>query len=138
MIVWGGYNNGVQLNTGGRYCAQGATSVDGLGGFDNQGNEVTFRFRASQAEDGSRLGLFDFCDPVAGVCITNAGIWWLSIRGNTAEFNGPGRLEDETRVRFRVRITNNGWPGTLDTISISLDNGYSASGTLTSGNIRIY
>ena len=48
-----------------------------------------------------------------------------------------GRLEDETKVRFTVSVTDNGSP-ILDMISISLDNGYSASGTLTSGDIRIY
>jgi hypothetical protein len=39
---------------------------------------------------------------------------------------------------FSVNVTDNGEPGTLDTISISLSNGYSASGTLTSGDIRIH
>ena len=34
-----------------------ATHVDGLGAFDNQGNEVTFRFRATQAEDADLVFL---------------------------------------------------------------------------------
>ena len=35
-----------------------ATHVDGRGTFDNQGNEVTFKFRATQADDGSRSRAF--------------------------------------------------------------------------------
>ena len=40
-----------------------------------------------------------------------------------------------TPVRFQVSVTDDS--GASDTISISLDNGYSASGTVTSGDIRI-
>jgi hypothetical protein len=114
-----------------------ATHVDGRGAVDNQGNEVTFRFRAAQADDGSKLGPFEFCDPAAGVCITQVRIWSLSITGNTAYFSGQGHLEDETKVRFTVSVTDNGSPGISDTISISFNNGYSASGTLTRGEIQI-
>ena len=45
---------------------QPAAHADGSGAFDNQGNEVTFRFRATEADDGSKLGHFEFCDPAAG------------------------------------------------------------------------
>ena len=114
-----------------------ATNVDGRGAIDNQGNEVTFNFRASQADDSSTLGSFSFCDPAAGVCTAKARIQSLSITGNTASFSGQGHLEDGTRVTFSVSVTDNGEPGTSDTISISLSNGYSVSGTLTSGDIRI-
>jgi hypothetical protein len=115
-----------------------ATHVDGRGAFDNQGNEVMFSFRAAQADDGSRLGQFTFCDPAAGMCITKGIIRSLSIPSNTADFSGSARMEDGTRVRFSVNVTDNGQPGTSDTISISLANGYSATGTLTGGDIRIY
>ena len=114
------------------------THVDGGGTFESQGNEVTFRFHATQADDGSRLGPFTFCDPAAGVCITKGIIRSLSIPSNTADFSGSARLEDETKVRFTVSVTDNGSPGRSDTISISLSNGYSVTGTLTSGDIRIY
>ena len=115
-----------------------ATTVQGLGTFENQGNEVTFGFRATQADDSSKLGRFEFCDPAAGVCITKGIIQSLSIPSNTADFSGSARLEDGSRVMFSVSVTDNGQPGSSDTISISLSNGYSASGTLTRGDIRIY
>jgi Galactose oxidase, central domain/Kelch motif len=115
-----------------------ATKVDGRGTFDNQENEVTFNFHANQPEDGSTLGYYSFCDPAAGVCITKGKTESLSITGINAEFSGKARLEDGTRVTFDVSVTDNGEPGILDTISITLSNGYSAGGTLTSGDIRIY
>jgi hypothetical protein len=65
--------------------------------------------------------------------MTDAGIYNLSFSGSTATFSGSGHLEDGTPVRFQVSVTD----GASDTISISLDNGYSASGTVTSGDIRI-
>ncbi len=116
----------------------GGTHVDGRGTVDNQGNAITFRFSAAQADDGGRLGHFAFCDPAAGVCITKGIIRSLSIPSNTADFSGSARLEDGTRVTFTVSVTDNGSPGRSDTISISLSTGYSVTGTLTSGDIRIY
>jgi hypothetical protein len=115
-----------------------ATNVDGRGTFGSRENEVTFNFHAHQPDKGSPLGYYSFCDPAAGVCITTGKIESLAITGINAEFSGIARLEDGTRVRFDVSVTDNGEPGRLDTISITLSNGYSTSGTLTSGDIRIY
>jgi hypothetical protein len=115
-----------------------ATRVDGSGSIENnQGTEVTFRFSAAQADDSSRLGQFTFCDIAAGKCTAKARVQSLSITGNTAGFSGQARLDGGTRVTFSVNVTDNGEPGTSDTISITLSNGYSVSGTLTSGDIRI-
>jgi hypothetical protein len=47
-------------------------------------------------------------------------------------------LDNGAKVSYGVGVTDNGEPGTSDTISISLSNGYSVGGTLTSGDIRIY
>ena len=111
--------------------------VDGRGTVDNLGDEVTFNFRANHAGHSGIFGLFSFCDSTAGVCASKARIRDLSINGNTAEFSGPARLEDGTNVTFTVSVTDNGEPGTSDTISISLSTGYLAGGTLTTGDIRI-
>jgi hypothetical protein len=113
------------------------TTVQGQGAFDSGGNEVTFRLHATQVGNSSDLGQFSFCDSVASVCLTNGRIQSLLITGHTAEFSGSGRVQDVGRVTFNVSVTDNGNPGTSDTISITLSNGYSASGTLTSGDIRI-
>jgi WD40 repeat protein len=112
-------------------------TVDGRGAIDNGGNQVTFNFHATQADDGSTLGSFSFCDPTAHVCITDAKFHSLSVEGNTAYFVGSASAERLGRVIFNVSATDNGEPGTSDSISIMLGNAYSVSGTLISGDIRI-
>ena len=140
LVTGGGRTNSIPIASAELYDPgiAVATKVDGRGTFDNQENEVTFNFHANQADDSSALGSYFFCDPASGVCITTGKIQSLSITGINAQFSGEARLEDGIRVRFDVSVTDNGEPGRLDTISMTLSNGYSASGTLTSGDIRIY
>jgi len=140
LVTGGGRTNSIPIASAELYDPgiAVATKVDGRGTFDNQENEVTFNFHANQADDSSALGSYSFCDPASGVCITTGKIQSLSITGINAQFSGEARLEDGIRVWFDVSVTDNGEPGRLDTISMTLSNGYSASGTLTSGDIRIY
>jgi hypothetical protein len=111
-------------------------NIQGRGAFDNQGNQVTFQFQATQSDD-TYLGNFAFCDAVADVCTKRGRVQSLTITGNSASFSGYVKLSGK-RVTFDARITDNGSGGNFDTISITLSNGYSSSGTLTSGDIRIY
>jgi hypothetical protein len=60
----------------------------------------------------------------------------LSFNGNQAQFTGTAK-GGKRSLSFTVNVTDNGDPGTLDTFSIQISNGYSASGNLTSGNISI-
>ena len=115
-----------------------ATKVNGHGSINRQDDQITFQFRASQSAGSIGVDYFSFCDPVAAVCLTNAGIRNLSINGNVAEFSGRAQLDDGTKVDYTVSATDNGKPGTSDTISIDLSDGYSARGTLITGDIRIY
>jgi len=50
----------------------------------------------------------------------------------TAEINGASGFT------FVVEVADNGEPGRNDTFSISLSNGYQASGTLGGGNIQLH
>ena len=128
---------GPPFNTGGRYCAQTATTnVKGSGFINGQGDQASFSVRASLTGDQVR-GSFSFSDPAAGLTITDATIRRLSITGNSANFNGRADLGGGNRVSFNVSVADNG-PGTSDTLSITVSNGYSAGGTLIDGNIRIY
>jgi len=115
-----------------------ATKVDGNGTINRHGDRVTFQFHASQPNNSTSADYFSFCDPAAGVCLTNAGIRNLSINGDTAEFSGTAQLDDETKVQYSVNVTDNGSPRTRDTISINLSDGYSAGGMLVNGDIRIH
>ena len=109
------------------------THTNGQGLFDRDGNTVEFRFRASE----ETLGQFTLNDAAAGLQLTNGRIETVAVTGNTAEFTGTARLSGgQGRVTFDVTVTDNGSGGTSDTIAVTLSNGYSASGTLTSGEIR--
>jgi hypothetical protein len=105
---------------------------------DNHGNEVTFNFHAIEDNEGNALGSFSFCDPAAGICLTDAKFHSLSVEGNTAYFVGSTPLGEGSEVLFNVSATDNGEPGTSDSISIMLGNAYSAGGTLIKGDNRIY
>jgi hypothetical protein len=63
----------------------------------------------------------------------------VTINGNTATFIGKARFGAKGRhkVTFTVNITANQNPTIGDTFSITLSNGYSASGNLTHGFISI-
>jgi Galactose oxidase, central domain/Kelch motif len=114
-----------------------AATVDGRGAIDVDRDEITFNFHAAQGDDGSTLGSFSFCDPAAGNCLTNAKFYSLSVDGNTAYFVGSARLDEGRKVIFNVSATDNGSPGTADSISVMLYDAYSVAGPLISGDIRI-
>jgi Galactose oxidase, central domain len=134
VLAAGGFNADDFFLPSAELYEPGIGVVEGRGAADNQGNEVTFNFRATQSDESGTLGYFSFCDPAAGVCIAKARIWTLSLAASSADFTGR---DDASRLRFRVSAADNGDPGTSDTISISLSDGYSVSGTLISGDIRI-
>jgi hypothetical protein len=141
VLVAGGFNGKYLWLASAELYEPGvaATKAKGRGTVENQESEVRFGFHATtQSDDYSTLGHFSFCDPAAGVCLTNVRINTFTITGNSAELSGPARLEDGTRVKLDVSVSDNGSPGTSDTISISLSNGYTAAGNLTSGEIKIY
>lgn len=112
-----------------------ATTVDGQGTFDNLGNTVTFKIHATQGVRPS--GSVTFSDPAAGISFTKAKVRTLTFNGNSADLGGTARLGDGTRVTYSVTATDNSSSGSPDTFSITLSNGYSASGSLTSGDIQI-
>jgi Galactose oxidase, central domain/Kelch motif len=114
------------------------TKVKGNGTINRRGNRVSFHLHASLSAESTSTDSFSFCDPAADVCLTNSEVRNLSINGNTAAFNGTAQLDNGTKVQYNVSMTDNGKPGTLDTISINLNDGYSAGGNLLTGDIRIY
>ena len=140
VLVAGGGLHGLPLASAELYDPGivAATRVDGHGTINNLGDRITFHLRATESAETNSADYFSFCDPLASVCLTNAGIRSLSINGNTAACSGTARLDDGTKVSFTVNVTDNGSPGTMDTISITLNDGYFVDGTLTSGDIQIY
>jgi expansin (peptidoglycan-binding protein) len=113
-----------------------ATTVSGRGSINGQGDRASFNVRARQTNDRPG-GSLSFSDPAADVSITKAKIRTLAFTGNRADLSGNTRLSDGTKVTYSLSVTDNGSDGSSDTFTISLSNGYSAGGTLTSGNIQI-
>jgi hypothetical protein len=63
---------------------------------------------------------------------------YVIVNPTTRRIQGTAVLKGGTVVTFTVIVVDNGEPGTSDTFSISLSNGYSASGTLVGGNVQIH
>jgi hypothetical protein len=113
-----------------------ATMASGRGSIAGQGDAATFNFRTNLTGDRPS-GSLTFSDAGAGISISRAKVRTLTFTGNSADFGGNARLGDGTRVTFSVSITDNSSDGGSDSFNISLSNGYSAGGTLTSGDIQI-
>jgi galactose oxidase-like protein len=111
--------------------------VSGRGSIDGQGDEATFEFHAKVSDDGP-TGSLSFSDPAPGISITNSEVRTLIFNGNSAELGGIAHLGKGTRVTYSVTVTDNSSDGSMDTFFITLSNGYSAGGTLITGDIRIH
>ena len=139
--------NGMVLVTGGALAHKAALAtaelydpgivVSGRGSIDGQRDQATFKFNAKQSDDRP-TGSLSFSDPAAGISITKAKLRTLTFNGNSADLGGTARLGDGRRVTYSVTAIDNSSDGSTDTFSITLSNGYSASGTLLTGDIRIH
>jgi hypothetical protein len=61
----------------------------------------------------------------------------VTCSGSSATITGSG-FNGNDPTTFTVEVTDVGEPGTSDTFSIELGNGYSRSGTLTRGNLKVH
>lgn len=85
-------------------------------------------------------GGFSYLDKKSHIRLTTGMIQTVTINGNQGAFTGIGRLggpRSKQMVQFTVTVTANEGAAP-DTFSIVLDNGYAASGNLTSGSITIH
>ena len=82
-------------------------------------------------------GTFSYSDPTTGLSLTSKKLSNFTITGSQVHFTATAKIAKK-KATFTLDATDNGEPGTLDIFSISINNGYSASGTLTSGDIMIH
>jgi hypothetical protein len=83
-------------------------------------------------------GAFGYSDRGSHITFGTGKINTVTINGNQAAFTGTATIgKSKQQVDFTVSVTGNQMSPTADTFSISMSNGYSASGTLTKGSIRI-
>jgi hypothetical protein len=110
--------------------------VEGNGSIAVPGGQAEFSMAIKRTKKGIN-GPFSYRDRVRGFNFTASKFSSFVITGNQARFRGTAKIGKRS-VTFTVDVVDNGNPGTLDTFSIQLSDGYSASGNLTNGNIRIY
>ena len=56
----------------------------------------------------------------------------------TRQIEGVAKINGQGAYTYKVVVVDNGEPGTHDSFSLTLSNGYSASGTLQGGNIQLH
>lgn len=112
------------------------TSVEGSGSVLIGGNPVDFKLSATRNSNNQIVASVYYFDPIGGVRFDNPVVTGMNVVGNQTTLTGSVRVlgAHPEVVTFTIILTDNTSP-TPDTISISLSNGYSGSGSLTSGDI---
>ncbi|HEV2138813.1 MAG TPA: choice-of-anchor P family protein [Nitrososphaerales archaeon] len=102
------------------------------------GGKDTFGFHAGYHQDCKLSGHVEYIDHSNGVRVSTSSVTSYSGTGNTRTFSGQATVNGVS-MTYTIIATDNGEPGAgNDYFSISLSNGYSASGTLSGGNIEIH
>jgi hypothetical protein len=116
------------------------TSVTGTGTINSPfGGSGIFIVNAqvTAGRRGSRVsGNIDDNDPNAGFRMTQMKITGMTFNGDCVHITGTAKI-GRTRVFFTVDACDIAPPGT-DSFAISISNGYSASGNVTSGQITFH
>lgn len=113
------------------------TRVSGSGGIATGNGSAGFSMDV-KGTSGNPIGSLSYTDVAGSVIIPYARLHKLTVSGNTATITGNAKLDrHQGRVSFTVTAVDNGLDGTMDTYSITMSIGYSAGGTLTSGNVVI-
>lgn len=102
-------------------------------------DKATFGFVAHYVE-GAPGGNLQYTDHVSGMKV-HGNVTGLSVDETTmtATFSGTAKIDGVDGYAYTVTVVDNGEPGRTDTFSISVPaKAYSASGTLTGGNIQIH
>lgn len=63
---------------------------------------------------------------------------YTAIDSVTREITGVAKIDGKGSFTFTVIVKDNGEPGTNDSFSLTVSNGYTASGTLQGGNIQLH
>jgi hypothetical protein len=112
--------------------------LDGDGTFTTSAGAATFSVDVTGTH-GTPTGTLTYSDPDANVTFGRLKLSRLIISGNTATITGKTMLDNGGgNVSFSVTAIDSSTDGSSDSFSITLSNGYSESGTLTSGNITIH
>jgi hypothetical protein len=116
----------------------GKDFVTGGGWINPNGGKDTFGAHAGFHGDCKLSGHVEYNDHSNGVRVSTSSVTSYGGTGNTRTFSGLATVNGNV-VKYTITMVDNGEPGAgHDQFSISLSNGYSASGTLGGGNIEIH
>jgi hypothetical protein len=119
--------NGGDFVTGGGWIT---TSSGAKGNFSVDGG----------ATNGVYWGHLNYKDQGTGMQAkaTSITAYQVGATPNARHIEGTAQISGVDGYTFAVDVTDNGEPGTNDTFSISLSNGYQAGGSLSGGNIQLH
>jgi hypothetical protein len=134
----------VDQDTAGGEFALPAVAADkgythGFGTIDPVGGSASasFTFNLTLGAKKSKPSM-SYSDPASSFAFNTKKLGPVTITGRHAHFTGTAKLGKKGgTISFTVDVMDLSVDGTADELSISASNGYSASGTLTSGNIVV-
>jgi hypothetical protein len=106
------------------------TSVTGNGNIELEEGTGHFDLNVFFGKKGQPTGNLDYSDSELGFTMSSTKITGLTINGNHATITGTGKIGKKSKVNFTINVTDVPSPG-VDTFTISLSNGYFASGNIT-------
>jgi hypothetical protein len=108
------------------------------GGWIMSSGRDTFAL-AGGIRDGAFWGHLEYIDHATGMKVHGTGVTGYTVTGTTSRhITGTAQVNGVSGFTYGVDVADNGEPGTNDTFSITLSNGYSAGGTLGGGNIQLH
>lgn len=95
---------------------------------------------AGGVENSAFWGHLNFKDHGTGMKVkgTSVTAYQLGATPSSRRISGTAEIDGAAGFTYVVDVTDNGEPGQEDTFSLSLSNGYQASGTLGGGNIQLH
>jgi hypothetical protein len=113
--------------------------ITGGGWIDVLGGKGTFGLTARAANETTSSGNVTYQDHgLQDRTVKSTVVTSVSVSGNCAQIRGRATVDGSGDFGFQVQVCDNGEPGTNDTFSIAMSNGYTAAGTLRGGNIQIH
>lgn len=113
--------------------------ITGGGWIDVLLGKGTFGLVAKAGNDGTSSGNLTYQDHgVQDRTVKSTAITSVTVSNNCAQILGTATVNGSGAFGFQVQVCDNGEPGTNDTFSINMSDGYVAAGTLRSGNIQIH
>lgn len=127
-------------------CPDGITEPGPKGDFVTGGGFIetadafaNFGVAGGVRENGDLFGHLVYIDHGTDMKIRGTGVTaYETVNETTRRIEGACEVNEVGGFTFVVELADNGEPGVDDTFSISVSNGYQASGTLIGGNIQIH